>query len=260
MMKHLFILLLLAAGSSFLLPAQTFKVLNASPTDSQKIQKEKVADTLFSPKAKSHQVTADANLRPTVTDAKSRQGITPAKSNQRTTDTQTDLVAAKARLQQITSKTKPHQVEAKNSSGWISSSLDKKTLITIFGITGVFGMPVAIVLLIFYFRHKNLKVKCEIAVKALEMGKEVPENLFNPAKENGNILKKGISNIFLGIGLGIFLWATTDNFGTACAGFLIMYIGIGQVIIHRVSRPKDDGKSTISKNTYDHTDATSDEK
>ena len=42
----------------------------------------------------------------------------------------------------------------------------------------------------------------------------------------------GIKNIFIGIGLFIFLWAITENFGVGCVGLLIMFTGFGQLVIY----------------------------
>lgn len=47
-------------------------------------------------------------------------------------------------------------------------------------------------------------------------------------------------SIFTGLGLGIFLWALTGEFGIGCIGFMIMFIGIGQVIIYKIQNPSKD--------------------
>ena len=38
-------------------------------------------------------------------------------------------------------------------------------------------------------------------------------------------MTKGIKNIFLGIGLGVFLWVLTEEEGLAAIGFLIFCMG-----------------------------------
>ena len=43
-------------------------------------------------------------------------------------------------------------------------------------------------------------------------------------------MTKGIKNIFLGIGLGVFLWVLTEEEGLAAIGFLIFCMGLGQVL------------------------------
>ena len=57
-------------------------------------------------------------------------------------------------------------------------------------------------------------------------------------------MTKGIKNIFLGIGLGVFLWVLTEEEGLAAIGFLIFCMGLGQVLIAYTTTPhkkkKDD--------------------
>ena len=104
----------------------------------------------------------------------------------------------------------------------------------------VFGLPVFIVAILLYFSYKNKQAKYKLASEALAAGKEVPESLFknNPQKENVDVLQKGIKNVFLGIGLGVFLWVLTEERGIAAIGFLIFCIGMGQVVIAYVTRER----------------------
>ena len=60
-------------------------------------------------------------------------------------------------------------------------------------------------------------------------------------------MTKGITHIFLGIGLGVFLWVMTGVKGLAAIGFLIFCMGIGQVLIAYTTSPRDNkewGNST----------------
>ena len=114
------------------------------------------------------------------------------------------------------------------------------------GIIMVFGLPIFIVALVLYFGYKNKQAKYKLASEALAAGKEIPENLFkaNPKKENNDTLTKGIKNVFLGIGLGVFLWVLTSEEGIAAIGFLIFCIGLGQVVTAYATRPKETSTST----------------
>ena len=114
------------------------------------------------------------------------------------------------------------------------------------GIIMVFGLPIFIVALVLYFGYKNKQAKYKLASEALAAGKEIPENLFkaNPKKENNDTLTKGIKNVFLGIGIGVFLWVLTSEEGIAAIGFLIFCIGLGQVVTAYVTRPKETSTST----------------
>ena len=113
-----------------------------------------------------------------------------------------------------------------NSSGWDwDFDLDGKTSETIISVT-------AIVFTVFFFNYKNRKAKYRLAEQALSSGQQLPEDFFKNAEKTEDIRTKGIKNIFIGIGLFIFLWAITENFGVGCVGLLIMFTGFGQLVIY----------------------------
>lgn len=110
----------------------------------------------------------------------------------------------------------------------------------IVAIVMIFGLPLFIVIAILWFKYLNKQAKYRLASQAIAAGKEIPKELFNENtsqnEQNHAILTKGIKNIFLGIGLGIFLWILTKEKGIAAIGFLIFCMGIGQVIIAYATR------------------------
>lgn len=109
-------------------------------------------------------------------------------------------------------------------------------IVAIIGIIAVFGMPVFILFIVFFYRHKQRKAKYQLAEKILASGQQLPENFFDTSTVK-NLRSKGISNICLGLGLFIFLWALTDEFSLGCIGLLILLTGVGQVIIHHGQHP-----------------------
>jgi hypothetical protein len=124
-------------------------------------------------------------------------------------------------------------------------------IIPILGIIMIFGLPILIVALVLYFRHKNKQAKYKLAAEALAAGKEVPkelfeENLANP-KHNNETLTKGIQNICLGLGLGVFLWLLTNVAAIAAIGFIIFCKGVGEVIIAYTTRSSEKEPSTTPK-------------
>lgn len=122
-------------------------------------------------------------------------------------------------------------------------------VIAVTAIVFVFGLPLLIVMTVFFFNYKNKKAKYRLAEQALERGQQLPENFFQKVDKSDDIRTKGIKNIFLGIGLFIFLWAMT-NFSIGCIGLLIMFTGFGQVVIYYTREPGRDNK----KNGYSHQD------
>lgn len=115
-----------------------------------------------------------------------------------------------------------------------------EAIIAITAIVFVFGLPIIIVFFVFYFRYKNRRAKYHLAEQALANGQPLPENFFKNV-EIEDIRSKGIKNIFLGLGLFIFLWAITTSFGLGCIGLLIMFTGFGQIVIYYTQQNKKGG-------------------
>lgn len=106
-----------------------------------------------------------------------------------------------------------------------------KGLIPIIAIVMGIGLPMFIVFIAFYFRYKNKKAQYRLVEQALAAGQPIPESMFKQNLDS-DIRVKGIKNTFLGLGLFIFLWALTNEFGLGCIGLLIMFTGLGQLVIH----------------------------
>lgn len=101
------------------------------------------------------------------------------------------------------------------------------------------GLPLFIVAIVLWFRYKNKQAKYKLAAEALAAGQTIPKELFNESEEQSrSVLSKGIKNIFLGIGLGVFFWILTRKEGLAAIGFLIFCMGLGQVLIAYTTRPR----------------------
>ena len=85
-------------------------------------------------------------------------------------------------------------------------------LVAIIAIIAVFGFPVFILFVIFFFRYKNRKARYRLAEQALAAGQPLPAEFI---RENKTVdsRSQGIKNTFTGIGLFIFLWAITGEFG-----------------------------------------------
>lgn len=124
-------------------------------------------------------------------------------------------------------------------------------IIPVLGIIMIFGLPILIVALMLYFSHKNKQAKYKLAAEALAAGKEVPKELFEEnlasPKQNNETLTKGIQNICLGLGLGVFLWLLTNVAAIAAIGFIIFCKGVGEVIIAYTTRPSEKEPSTTPK-------------
>lgn len=118
------------------------------------------------------------------------------------------------------------------------------------------GLPLFIVIAILWFKYQNKQAKYRLASQAIASGKEVPKELFNETPSsleyNNSILTKGIKNVFLGIGLGVFLWILTGEQGIAAIGFLIFCMGVGQVIIAYATRNPKQNSNQITKDNQEN--------
>ena len=108
-----------------------------------------------------------------------------------------------------------------------------------------FGFPVFILFVIFFFRYKNRKARYRLAEQALAAGQPLPAEFI---RENKTVdsRSQGIKNTFTGIGLFIFLWAITGEFGIGAIGLLVTFMGIGQWIIGS----KQQAQGTDAPRTY----------
>ena len=112
--------------------------------------------------------------------------------------------------------------------------------------------PVVVVFIVFFFRYKNRKAKYRLVEQALVSGQPLPEHLFKDT-ESIDTRSKGIKNVFAGIGLFIFLWAITGEFGLGCIGLLIMFTGFGQVVIYYTQQhkaPQSNGQPDNTKTGF----------
>ncbi len=125
----------------------------------------------------------------------------------------------------------------------VNKSIVGVTLISIMGIIFVFGLPIALLFIIFYYRNKNRKAKYQLAEKILASGQPLPPNFFNDLGVK-DLRTRGFSNTFLGLGLFIFLWALTGEFGLGCIGLLVLCIGLGQVATYYTRERKNKNTTT----------------
>lgn len=112
------------------------------------------------------------------------------------------------------------------------------TLVAIISVIAVFGFPVFILFVIIFFRYKNRKARYRLAEQALAAGQPLPVEFI---RENKTVdsRSQGIKNTFTGIGLFIFLWAITGEFGIGTIGLLVTFMGIGQWIIGSKQQVQD---------------------
>lgn len=137
--------------------------------------------------------------------------------------------------------------EVMETIGWKGSSWGGAiAMFTIFMVIfGIFILPLLIIALIIYFRHKNRKAKYELAAKMIEKGEPLPADLEESVRGLSDMEARGIKNMCIGAALTVFFWALTDSFGLACIGLIVLANGLSQYIIAR--RTKDTKDETDLK-------------
>ena len=121
-------------------------------------------------------------------------------------------------------------------------------LIPIIAIISVFGSPVLILFIVFFFRYKNRKARYRLAEQALATGQPLPADFIRENKP-ADPCSQGIKNTFTGIGLFIFLWAITGEFGIGTIGLLVAFMGIGQWIIGYKQKQNPEASYAWMRNT-----------
>ena len=103
--------------------------------------------------------------------------------------------------------------------------------IPIFGIVGVFGMPVFIILIVFYFDKRNKEQFHSTLQKLIESGQELSPELLQSIpgykKENGERNDIRTGTITSGVGIGIALFGQFGVSETPLVGIGLLVFSIG---------------------------------
>tara|TARA_Y100001949_G_scaffold7167_1_gene5256 strand:+ start:1014 stop:1403 length:390 start_codon:yes stop_codon:yes gene_type:complete len=118
-------------------------------------------------------------------------------------------------------------------------------LIPIFGIVGVFGMPVFIVLIVFYFEKRNKEQFHTTLQKLIESGQELSPDLLRSipgykVEKNGdrNDIRSGTITAAVGIGIALFGHIGAEEEALVGIGLLVFSIGLGILVYGIYNRNK----------------------
>ena len=122
---------------------------------------------------------------------------------------------------------------------------------TILGILIAFAVllmalaPFLFVAFIIYLIFKNRRQRYELAEKAMNSGQQIPQELVRTERQSDDYLwKKGIKNIFVGIGLAILFKCLGADPLTGI-GWLVALYGVGQAVISKTSSSKHDKQDDL---------------
>lgn len=110
-----------------------------------------------------------------------------------------------------------------------------ETLIAVTGMLVSFGLPVVLVAVILYYKHRKLRLTHETIARLAEKGLPVPPELLQPPHRGHSGLRGGLVLLFLGIALAIFFWQVG---GPWSIGVIPGLMGLALLIAWRLeSRP-----------------------
>ena len=95
--------------------------------------------------------------------------------------------------------------------------------------------PLLIIIVIFYFVNKNRRERYKLAQMAIQNGQPIPDDILKnqmSSSSKGSDYQTGIRQMFLGVGLAIFLGIVAGKIGFGI-GALVFFIGLGKWFIAR---------------------------
>lgn len=100
--------------------------------------------------------------------------------------------------------------------------------------------PLVIFGLLLFFILRNRRQKMQLAQMAMQNGQPIPDQLLKEHDPSDQATyQKGMRQLFLGIGLMVFLGITAGKIGVGI-GALVFFIGLGKVLIARKPRNEQD--------------------
>ena len=99
-----------------------------------------------------------------------------------------------------------------------------------------FLLPLLIIVTIIYFVNKNRKERYKLAQMAIQNGQPIPDEILkdNDSKFLASEYQSGIRQMFVGVGLAIFLGIILGKLGIGI-GALMFFIGLGKWFVARQS-------------------------
>ena len=118
-------------------------------------------------------------------------------------------------------------------------------LIPIFGLVGIFGMPVFIVWIVYYFDKRNKEQFHATLQKLIESGQELSPDLIQSIpgykmdkNGNRNDIRSGTITAAVGIGIALFGFIGVQEEALIGIGLLVFSIGLGILVYGIYNRNK----------------------
>lgn len=115
-----------------------------------------------------------------------------------------------------------------------------EAVIAIIGMAVSFGLPVLLVALILYYKHRRLRITHETIARLAEKGLPVPAELLEPPPRNQySGLRGGLVLIALGLGLAVFFLEMGVPWSI---GLIPGLMGVALLISWTIERRKPSGR------------------
>lgn len=81
---------------------------------------------------------------------------------------------------------------------------DSVALVAIVGMLAGFGLPLLLVAIVLYYKHRKVQMNLETITRLAEKGLPVPPELMEPPRQGNAGLRGGLVLVALGIALSVF--------------------------------------------------------
>lgn len=111
-----------------------------------------------------------------------------------------------------------------------------EAVVAVFGMMVSFGLPVVLVAVILYYKHRKLRLTHETIARLAEKGLPVPPELLEPPKRADAGLRRGLVLLALGIALAFFF---LEVGGPWSIGLIPGLMGVALLIAWSIERRKE---------------------
>jgi cbb3-type cytochrome oxidase subunit 3 len=108
-------------------------------------------------------------------------------------------------------------------------------LIAMIGMLVTFGLPLLLVVVILYYKHRKLRMTHETIARLAEKGLPVPPELLDPPMRSDAGLRGGLVLVAVGISLAIFLYQVGAPWSLSLIPGLM---GVALLIAWRIERKR----------------------
>ena len=110
---------------------------------------------------------------------------------------------------------------------------NSEAVIAIVGLLVTFGLPLLLVAVILYYKHRRMRMMHETIARLLEKGLPVPPEMLEPPRRGHSGLRGGMVLLGLGIGLSAFMF---EMRGSWAIGLIPGLMGLALIIVWAIER------------------------